>query len=155
MTAEEVAEVYMDIRPGLLRVIQYRYGKTKEDAEDLLQNALVGLLQRPEVYLGMIRPEVEAWFKRHDAGPGRGLKGRVQTADRSAQRARTAEEKFLKIRLSGTYLMNGEELTLPHQIDFTNLVIAKVDAEKAPPPKPKRKYTRKPKPKAVNTTANF
>jgi hypothetical protein len=153
MTNEEFGQVYEKLRPGLLATLTGAYRLTRESAEDLVQNMALQLLERPEMLVAMSRPQVEAWFKTRDAGRGRGLKWRVRDLNVSETKRHAREKKFLTIqqkdRQGSIYLMNGEKHTLPPAVDFTDLVIAKVDAEQAPPPRLKRKYTRKPAPALI------
>lgn len=145
MTANEVAEVYMDILPGLLQTLQGRYGLTKEGAEDLAQNSLVGLLEQPHRYLEMIRPQVEAWFRTHDAGRGRGLRWRVRRVRESEEKRRARENRWLraqkKVEECSSYNEGVKQTTLVTP-DIADAVILCVDAEKAMASQPKRKRKR-------------
>lgn len=148
MTPEELGEVYADIRPSTIRILIGRDDVKPDVAEDLFQTMTLQFWEKHSHELAAwTRPQVEAWFRQYDAGIGKGLKWRVRDANKSEQRRRIREGKwqtnFEKSREGAIYLMNGEVRADPRAVDFTDLVIAKVDAEKAPPPKPKRTYRRK------------
>jgi hypothetical protein len=54
MTNEAFGQVYEELRPRLLTTLRWQYGLSPQDAEDMVQNMVVGLLERPALLGGGI-----------------------------------------------------------------------------------------------------
>jgi hypothetical protein len=154
MTRNEFGMVYVDIRPRVISTLTGRYHLVEEDAEDMVHDMAMGLLERPELLATMDRPQVEAWFQRKHAGPGQGLNWRVRDFQNSDRARRHRERKwgslYQKSPIMGIQRQKDpEESIFLMREDFTEALGAYLDAEKAPPATPKRQYRRRHKAQLV------